>query len=65
MLLLLLAVPLSCSYKEDVDAFCQHEVAKGQQVSAETMNAHARLQRAQLLVQTLGGAVCQPDGAGL
>lgn len=52
------------SFKQDVDGFCTDEVAKGQQISYETVTAHERLSRAQLLVQSLGGAVCQP-GAGV
>jgi hypothetical protein len=51
-------------FKEDVDGFCAEEAAKNQQLSCDTLAAHERLNRAQLLVQSLGGAVCQP-GAGL
>jgi hypothetical protein len=45
-----------------VDSFCQDEARKGQAVSANTLAAGERLARAQLLVQSLGGAVCQPPG---
>jgi hypothetical protein len=38
-------------------------VAKNQQLSCDTINAHERLNRAQLLVQSLGGAVCQSGGS--
>lgn len=54
----------SRSFKDDVDGFCRDEVSKGQQVSANTINAQERLNRAQLLVQTLGGAVCAPGLMG-
>lgn len=47
-----------------MDGFCRDEVSKGQQVSANTINAQERLNRAQLLVQTLGGAVCAPGLMG-
>lgn len=52
----------SCSFRADVDSFCQDEARKGQAVSANTLAAGERLARAQLLVQSLGGAVCQPPG---
>lgn len=58
---LLLAL-LSCSFKGEIDNLCAGEVAKGQQLSCDTINAEERLNRAQLLVQSLGGAVCQPGG---
>jgi hypothetical protein len=47
-----------------VDVFCAEEINKGQRLSYDTLTAQDRLGRAQLLVQHLGGAVCQPQ-AGL
>jgi hypothetical protein len=49
-------------FKNDIDNFCAEEVAKGQQLSGDTINATQRLHRAQLLVESLGGAVCRPGG---
>lgn len=49
-------------FKNDIDNFCAEEVGNGQQLSCDTINATQRLHRAQLLVESLGGAVCRPGG---